>query len=220
MEDTDMRYPASHQHERGRQHPSVYQADRVGLVGFNDTGFVIAKPTEAHASWLQERTRALHTKVAGNYTNMTAGLRTAIDLLKNSPRGFYRRLWLLSDGYPNKETWSLMSVVSQAREAYVNIMTIGFGDPTNYDENLLRRISDATHRGAFLPVQSLRQLTDALIASDTGTNRKHHHSRAETTILCIDLSGSMLGSMEGRRKIDVVEQSILSLLLYKQRCFS
>lgn len=113
-----------------------------------------------------------------------------------------------------------MSVIAQAREAYINIMTIGFGDPSAYDENLLRRISDATHRGAFVPVQSLRQLTDALIASDTGTNRKRHHHRAETTILCLDCSGSMLGPMEGRRKIDVVEEAVLSLLLYKQRCFS
>jgi Mg-chelatase subunit ChlD len=216
-----MRFTSRHRHEsRRRLSESVYQADRIGLVGFNDAAFVIAKPTEAHAAWLQERTRALHTKIAGSYTNITAGLRASIDLLQQSPRGFYRRIWLLTDGKPNKETWSLMSIVAQAREAYINIMTIGFGDPAGYDESLLRRISDATHRGAFIPVQSLRQLTDALIASDTGTHRKRYHHRAETSVLCVDLSGSMMEPMEGRRKIDIVEQSILSLLLYKQRCFS
>jgi Mg-chelatase subunit ChlD len=198
----------------------VYGADRIGVVGFNDHGFVIAKPAEAHNAWLQRCTQQLHTKVAGSSTNITDGLRKSVAVLQQTPMGMLRKIWLLTDGLPNKEASAIMSVVAQARAAYVNIHTVGFGNPHHYDENLLRRISDATHRGAFIPVQSLRTLTDALIASDAGTHRKRHHHRAETTILCIDLSGSMMGPMEGKRKIDIVEEALLHLLLYKQRCFA
>ena len=191
--------------------------DRIGLVGFHDNGFPIAKPAAAYQAWLQERTLNLHQRVGGNGTNITDGLRQSVAMLQATPPGIYRRIWLLTDGYPNREEDRLYQVVDEARRAHININTIGFGDA--YDVELLRRISTATHNGKFVPVASLRQLTDALVtagASHGGGQRR----RAECTVLAIDLSGSMVGPMEGRRKIEIVQEAILRLLHYKQSCFS
>jgi hypothetical protein len=125
----------------------------------------------------------------------------------------------LSDGYPNRETDQILSVVAEARAAWVNINCIGFGD--QYDEALLRRISEATHNGHFIPVRTLRQLSSALVAGPNGNGREARHlHRAEVTILSLDLSGSMVMPMEERRKIDVVEEAVLHLLHFKQKCFS
>jgi Mg-chelatase subunit ChlD len=195
----------------------VFASDRIGLVGFNDTGFVIAKPAQPHAAWLQERVHKLHSKVSGSSTNIADGLRMSLSLIDRTPRGILRRCWLLTDGYPNRESSAIMGVVEQARQAHCNINCIGFGD--RFDKTLLCNISAATHNGQFITAKSLTQLTDALISTDTGQHRRRRH-RAETTVLAIDLSGSMMQSMAGSRKIDIVEQAILQLLYYKQRMFA
>lgn len=194
--------------------------DHIGIVGFQHRAFVIAKPAEPHAAWLQERSQRLHERVGGEGTNIAAGLRTSVELLRTTWSGVLRRIWLLSDGEPNVEVGAIPMAVEEARRAYVNINTIGFGD--EYDEALLRQVASATHNGKFIPVRTLRQLSDALIQGDNGNGGlpgRHHH-RAETTVLCIDLSLSMNEPMEGRRKIDIVEEAILHLLNWKQRVFS
>lgn len=210
---------------RGKQHRpqnyrKVYAPDRVGLVGFHDRGFVIAKPTEAHAGWLQERTGQLHTKVSGSWTNLTDGLRLSVQLAKKSPEGVLRRIWLLTDGWPNRDVSEIWHVVEEAKRARININTIGFGNQGQYDENLLRQIASRTHRGAFIPVESLRQLSNALVrGGNTGLPNTHQH-QSETTILAIDLSGSMMLPMGRKKRVEVVEEAVLHLLHYKQRCFS
>jgi uncharacterized protein with von Willebrand factor type A (vWA) domain len=196
----------------------AYGADRIGLVGFNDRGFVIAKPAEAHAAWLQERVRQLHQRVSGSYTNIADGLRKSLDLLRQSPPSRLRRLWLLSDGEANFEVSAIMPTVEQLRRERVNINCIGFGDA--YDAALLSRISAATHNGKVIPVRTLRGLTDALLLGTGGRGASHYRGRAETTVLCLDLSPSMTGAMDDRRKVEVVEEAVLALLLYKQRNFS
>jgi Mg-chelatase subunit ChlD len=202
-----------------RQPHRVYDSDRVGLVGFHDRGFVIAKPAQPHAALLQQRVAHLHTKVTGSTTNIADGLRQALRLIERVPRGILRRCWLLSDGRPTAERNAIMGVAQQAFQLRCNIMTIGFGNPNNFDEQLLRNISAATHNGKYISVQSLTELTNALMSSDTGMRSRRRH-RAETTVLVIDLSGSMTQPMGNTSKINVVEQAILQLLYYKQRMFA
>lgn len=196
----------------------VYAPDRIGIVGFHDRGFVVAKPAEPHAAWLQQRSQQLHAKIGG-LTNMTDGLRKSLMLIRRTPPGILRRIWLLSDGAPNVDKGGLVAVVDEARRAHCNINTIGFGD--HFNERLLRQIAGRTHNGKFLAVRTLRQLTDALIANgDTSSHPPRRHHRSETTILTIDLSGSMTSSMGERTKVAVVEEAVLRLLVYKQQCFA
>ena len=192
------------------------QADRIALVGFHDKGFVIALPAEAHAPWLQERAVQLHKRLGG-CTNLADGLAKGIDLLERTPRPYLRRIWLLSDGEPNVGVDRIWPTVARAKGAYINVNTIGFGD--SFDGALLRRIATGTHNGKFVSVQTLRELTKALVAyADPKGSRGPR--RPETTALVIDLSGSMGGSMEGKSKVQVVEEAILHLLTYKQRMWS
>ena len=195
----------------------IYGRDRLGMVGYNDRASVIAEPVELYDSRLQSQSQTLHRKVGGSGTNLTDGLRKSVEMLLRTPKGVLRRIWLLTDGYPNREVGSIMSTVRDARQAYINVNTIGFGD--EYDEGLLRRISGATHNGKFVPVKTLRQLTDALVLGSNGNPNRRRH-RSETTVLAIDLSPSMTMPMEGKTKIAVVEEAILHLLHYKQQCFA
>ncbi len=189
--------------------------DRIGLVGFHEHGFVIARPAEPFAPWLVERSQTLRQRLGGR-TNIADGLRQALHLLETTPPGIYRKIWLLSDGEPNVEVESLGPLVAACHQSRVNLNTIGFGDA--YDELLLRRLAGATHRGKFVPVQGLRELTRAL--AETDLPARSGPRRSETAVLVIDCSGSMAEPMEGRSKIAVVEEAILHLIHYKQRLFS
>ena len=196
----------------------VFGSDRIGIVVFATEGSVIARPAEPRSAWLLERSKKLHERVGGR-TNMTDGLRKAVEMLKLTPPGILRRCWLLSDGEPNEEESTLMDVVAEASDAWININCIGFGD--SYNEALLRQIAGATHNGRFVSVRSLRELTEALICRVNGTSVKtRFHHRAETTVLAIDLSGSMKGPMEGKTKVQVVEEAIVRLLHWKAECFA
>jgi hypothetical protein len=200
-----------------RPFPKVYGTDQIALVGFETTAFVIANPAEPNDPLLLRESQNLHNRLGGS-SNVTDGLRKALGLFQGVPPGVLRRVWLLSDGYPNSEVAALDGVLQGLFQARVNVNTIGFGD--QFDEALLRRIAGATHRGQFIPVRTLRQLTDALCGSGDRSRPRRHWHRAETTVLTIDLSGSMSEPTEGRTKIAVVEEAILRLLRYKQEMFA
>lgn len=205
---------------RARQQTSDFGADRIGCVGFHDQAFVIARPADAFAHWLPERFQALPEKVGGRSTNLASGLDLGLSMLRQTPKGIRRRLWVLSDGMPNNENDRIPALAQQARELWVNINTVQFGDRSSANEEFLRRLAGATHRGQFFQLDNLRELKEALVQGSGGGGRSQRHHRAETTIFCIDLSGSMTGPMEGRRKIDVVVEAMMTLLEYKQRMWS
>lgn len=196
----------------------VHGPDRIGICGFNDRGFIILQPVTPHTPALIEKSRGLHARVNGSYTNLADGLRRSAAMLAQTPPGYYRRIWLLSDGLPNREVDRIMPAAKEARRQRINVNTIGFGD--SYDEKLLKAISAATHNGKFFRVSSLRQLSDALVRSGSATGPRKTHEPAEATIFCIDLSGSMVNPMGTKRKVEVVEEALLHLIHYKRRCFS
>lgn len=148
---------------------------------------------------------------------MTDGLRKSLDVFNYIPKGVLKRIYLLSDGEANREVDGLADQVRLARENYVNINTIGFGD--SYDEATLRSIAGGTHNGRFIPVNSLRELSRALLLNSNGGGKGRAH-RSETSVLAIDLSSSMNGPMEGSTKIKIVEEAIFHLLVAKRQMYS
>lgn len=197
----------------------AFGPDRIGIVGFNDMGFVIARPAMAYTAELQARSRNLHRSIRGSYTNIADGLRKSLGLLEKAPAGALKRIWLLSDGYSNKEADRIMDVVEEICIARVNVNTIGFGD--SFDERLLKKIAFATHNGKYVRVKTLRNLTDALLLAERIPNgTKLYRHRMEWTVICVDLSGSMVNPMGCKRKVEIVEEAILRLLHFKQQCFS
>lgn len=198
----------------------VYGSDRIALVVFNDDGKPLAVPAKPFAPWLQSRIQQLPLSISGNCTNLAAGFDASIKMLQRTPPGIQRRIWLLSDGLPNRDTARIQSLVRIARDSHININTVQFGDNGHANAQLLKTIANGTHNGTFYRIGNLRDLKHALMRGSKriGPTRRHH--RSETTVFCIDTSGSMLGSMEGRRKIDVVVEALLILLEYKQKTWS
>ncbi|HXK95649.1 MAG TPA: vWA domain-containing protein [bacterium] len=197
----------------------VYGSDKIGLVGFSSTAQVLVQPVDAFSPELYNQSQQLHLHVGG-MTNITDAIRQSVGLLSQTPIGMLRRIWLLTDGCPNCETDSLFDWVSRAREAYCNINVIGFGNPDNLREDLLQQIASGTHNGKYMKAATLKELTDVLVLNSGRTAPQRRHHRAETTILAIDLSGSMSEPMQDTTKIAVVEQAILQLLYYKQRVYA
>ena len=202
-----------------KRHRNTPQGDRIGLVGFHSQSFVITPPLDAYSPVLQQRTQQLYRRLGGYGTNITAGLKLAITSLISQPRNRLRRIWLLTDGHPTSHLEGIMPAVRKAHANHININTVGIGD--QYDERLLRLISGSTHNGKFIHVSSLNTLAQALQRNNHKSHgRKTRHPRPETTILTVDCSPSMAGTMYGMPKIQIVSSAILDLLLYKQRLYS
>lgn len=200
----------------------IYGADRIAVVGFNDRGFVISNLTGTHAAELQRDIAGMHRRVRGMHTNIADGLRAAVGILTNARPGLLRRIWLLSDGRPNPDGADVRreigEVVQRARDAHININTIGFGEAARYDIGLLRNIARHTHNGKYVAVATPQRLAAALRRTGQPLIKVRRH--AEATVYVIDCSGSMvLESMQGRPKIDVVKSTLTQLLYHKQQLF-
>lgn len=192
------------------------QPDLIGIVGFATTSSLLAEPSIASAQPLIGAIQQLH-KRGGGGTNIAAGLRSAGRVLRNAPKGFRKRVWLLSDGEATDEQGTIVPTAQSLRSEFVNINTIGFGN--SFDRRTLELISATTHNGRFFQVTDIAALTAALMSA---APRNHHSvaSKPEVTIFCIDLSGSMSEPMGNTTKIATVEAALLSLLDYKRRMFS
>ena len=82
-----------------------------------------------------------------NNTNIGAGLSVANQALQSAPTGSQKIVILLSDGLTNEglpPAEILSGPVQEAANAGTCIYTVGFGDPGDLDEDLLRRIAEAT----------------------------------------------------------------------------
>lgn len=193
--------------------------DRVALIGFGEDAQIIALPADPLAPWLQERIGKLPGWANGTGTNLTAAIRLALQVHEKTPPGALRRVWVFTDGLPNREVDQLMVVVDQAAQAGIPINTVAFGAGRYVDEGLLQRISAATH-GKFITIDGLRALTEALLSTNVPTRPGHRRHWSETTVVLVDLSASMRQPMEGRTKIEVAREGLLHFLNWKQKVFS
>ncbi len=195
--------------------------DRIGLVAFHERGFVMMPPYLLDSPRITERFRLLRSRIDGVGTNITDGLRKAIDLACGTPRGRRRRIVLLSDGEANRETQALFDEVARAERNFINIDCIAFGPDAS--RNTLAKIAAGTHNGQMIAVNSLRGLSDALTKSAGAHVGGSKASKPQTTIYCIDASISMRMQMPGesnRQRIEVVEECLFRLLACKQHAFA
>ena len=192
--------------------------DILALVAFDHAAHCVTPFVGAFDSAFAEAVQKLPALVRDGCTDMAAGLMLANDLLASQPRGLLRRIWLLTDGYPNPADQPLWPQVERARRQYTNINTVGFGVPGKYDRELLERIAKATHNGRFSEAQTLNRLT--AIFRDPARPRKPGSHRGEATVFVIDISGSMTSPMGAQRAIDVVVTAMIELIKYKQGMWS
>lgn len=195
--------------------------DTIGLTAFHERGFVVMRPSLLNSPKIPERFQSLQSKIDGMGTNITDGLRQAIKLACETPKGRRKRIVLLSDGGANREITSLWQEVQRAKENYINIDAIAFGPDAPRDT--LERIANGTHRGRMLPVNSLRELSDALAGAAQFNPARSGNYKPQTTIYCIDASISMrmpMAGEAGRTRIDVVQECLFRDLVVKQKAFA
>lgn len=198
---------------------AVVHPDLIAIVGFADRASVLAAPANANAPTIAHIIKNVITSKSdglGGGTNITAGLRAAGSLLRNAPRGFRKRIWLLSDGRPTDEENEIFPQLQLLRSQYVNVNSIAFGNDA--DVPLLKRIASATHNGHFFQANDLATLTRVLVGSQLP--RHSIGTKPESTIYLIDKSGSMWGPMGTSQKIDVVQAALLNLLQNKRLLFT
>lgn len=85
-------------------------------------------------------------------TNIGAGLQVANEALASAPAGAQKIIILLSDGKTNEglpPEEILAGPVAQAASAGTCIYTVGFGDPGDLDEGLLREIAEKSGCGTY-----------------------------------------------------------------------
>ena len=202
----------------------IYCPDRLALVVFDQEARLAAPFMGAFDPRLVDAVQGLPGLVRDSITDIAAGLSMANDLLADQHPGLLRRIWLLSDGYPNPENQPIDRMVSRAIAQRTNINTIGIGLPGGYDRALLERIAARTHNGRFAEAQTAADLNR--IFGGAARPRKPGSHRGEATVFVVDVSGSMrtpMGPpqrMGATQRIDAVSEAMSGLLRYKQARWS
>lgn len=194
-------------------------ADRIALIGFAARAHVLAAPAVPAAPSIIDAIRNklnVNSPAIGSSTNIAAGLRLAASLIANAPRGFRKRVWLLSDGQPTEEQNEILPQVEVLRANWANLNCIAFGNDA--DEALLQRMAAATHNGHFFKVSDVATLAAAF----TGVPQRRHSiaSKPEMTVFVLDQSGSMWEALGSQRKIDVVAEALVNLVHQKKQLYS
>jgi len=192
--------------------------DLVSLITFGDDATVHCGLVSAFDPKLAATVDGLDRLTPG-WTNTAAGLRAGVDLLSRAPRGLRRRLWLLSDGRTTHGLAGIAPTVARARKCWININTVGFGDPREFDEPALRAIAAGTHNGRFLMADTAEKLGQ--VFRKAAGHREGRFARGEATAFVIDASGSMFAEkMNGRQRMQVVKKAMYGLIAYKQAMWS
>lgn len=130
---------------------------RVGIVTFSSTAELVIPPTTDYA-----QVKAL---ISGLYpterTNIGDGLLMSNQALASEPSDVQRFIILLSDGMTNEGLSPeeiLAGPVEEARTAGICIYTVGFGEPGDLDEVLLREIASTSGCGQYYYASDAYQL--------------------------------------------------------------
>jgi Mg-chelatase subunit ChlD len=130
---------------------------RVGLTSFTTDAFL-----NLGLSTIYDQVRTtVGTLIPLDSTNIGAGLTVANDALAQATAGEAKIVILLSDGMTNaglSPDQILAGPVQQAASAGTCIYTVGFGDPGNLDEDLLRRIAAGSGCGQYYYATNVSEL--------------------------------------------------------------
>lgn len=181
----------------------------VGLVGYNERAYPIAKLADPHAPWVMQRVISLPQRPRyGSLTNMTAAINLGMDMLNRRPNAV-REIFLVTDGKANVEVAGLPAAVRAARNAHIRIHACGMG--YSFDGEQLRAIAGPTG-GRVVIARDLRAVSSnlteighAIVNQDRG--------KPSALVIAIDTSGSMNETItDGRTKLQACSEAVQHLL--------
>lgn len=135
---------------RGGQH-------QIGVVAFSD-GARLLLPLTSDYNRAKQVIISLH---ATNWTNLGAGLTTALSEFKKVRSNAQRFIILLSDGNTNtglSRDQILNGPVVEARRKKICIHTVAFGDPGDIDADFLRKIGIGSGCGSYSHAETAFEL--------------------------------------------------------------
>ena len=118
----------------------------------------------------------LEVGMAGNSTAIGDGIDRSLELLKKS-NAKNKVLILITDGYQNSGQVKIKDAIKKAKKLNTKIYTIGIGKDTEYDKELLKRISKDTN-GVFFAArnkEALQNVYNELDSLEPSTIRSQHY---------------------------------------------
>ena len=162
------------------------EEDMLSLVTFSDTAEVILQSVS------RKTTTDFESKVrgigVGSLTNLYDGLVKSIDILKNTPAEYLRRVVLVTDGQPTTGVTDhdkIVKLVKEAKERY-NIRFDVYGIGSDYDYELCQRIADAG--GGWM--RHVEKAVDVEKTTKTSTET-YKRTIVDTTILSVSLANNV-----------------------------
>jgi Mg-chelatase subunit ChlD len=120
----------------------------IGVVTFSDSASLACPLTTSYG----EAKKTVISLGTIAWTNLGAGLDTALQELSKLPAGAKKFIILLSDGMTNRgksRESILQTSVAEARRQGICIHTVGFGDPGDIDEDFLKKIATQSGCGSY-----------------------------------------------------------------------
>ncbi|QOP44110.1 VWA domain-containing protein [Sulfurimonas sediminis] len=114
--------------------------------------------------------------IAGESTAIGEGLATALKILKKG-KAKEKVIILVTDGYQNSGAVSVKEAVQRAKKQHVKIYTIGIGDTSSFDANLLKLIAKNTSAKMFAAkdVKMLQEVYQEIDKLEPSAIRSKHY---------------------------------------------
>lgn len=194
-------------------HRAGTQDDLIAIVGFADKAYPILLPTPMSKPGIRQRVNQLTSPkyFRGGMTNLAAGMEQGLDYLERS-QGRVRRLLVVSDGLPNIGEERLPALAERARDSHVSICSIYAGDG---NAPVLQSMSDKTKGGWHTTARKMTDLAAAIRRAGDGAVGNWRSPRKGIIVVCIDMSGSMIGDLPnqpGVSRIEACKAAIHALL--------
>jgi Mg-chelatase subunit ChlD len=177
-----------YQHTQQGKGPWAVRGESIGYIGFADEAEVKLPLVSVNYPAALSSPIGLQ---AGGQTNLTAALDLANAMLHGAPQGAVKRLVVISDGYPNLKTESLIRAACACREAFISLDVVFIGEDPDAAE-LMRHVSCSTVNGRFIRADELAAIRRAVVSAEPLP-----HKRVGATVVAIDTSGSMSEPLRG-----------------------
>jgi len=144
--------------------------------------------------------------IAGDSTAIGEGLATAIKILKKG-EAKEKVIILITDGFQNSGSISVKEAVKRAKKLHVKIYTIGIGDSSTFDANLLKLIAKNTKAKMFAAknakmLQDIYQEIDKLEPS--AIRSKHYLNKQNLYMYPLSLAFLLLFYLALKRKEELL----------------
>jgi len=121
--------------------------DEIGLVIFGTNAF-IASPLTRNRDFVRDILNRAYVGIAGRNTAILDSLLQSVRLLKDS-KAKTKIIILLTDGMDNSSKIGINDIIQELQKYNIKVYTIGIGDETVVNYNLLRYISKKTGGKTF-----------------------------------------------------------------------